>query len=521
MKFKTHVKPRIQFTTKLTPSECEAINKVHEREISVGIRPKYVYVNEKQKQFLQARQKTRLMLAGRGSGKTRGGIGYGSAQRVKAMPKGRFFLAGPTFTHILKNLINEVTNAWHSLGWLRDEDFVMWKRPPKTWELPYSGAEKFEHTISFKNGSCIDILSMDRPDAIRGVSYDGGDWDEYALSNEENWTSVVAPTLRGNIDKFHNQYLHQNVNFFTSIPRTTKGYHVFGFEEKAKSMPDDYFFLEANAYDNIMFWGEKGIERLRNEMGHLRFEVEVMNRRITKAESAFYHKFEIETHTYKSQNDFEFDGNNYLIGKAKDVKSDELIELSFDFGGWFNCCTAYQEREGVEYCVKEFYQKGQNTLSDLIRDVVKHFASHKYKLMRVWGEPRGHNPKDNALTSYQTIKETFASCGWACEIEVPTGYKTEFHSERFDFINEILLENRSDLPKVRFNYENAANLILTLQTTEVNEKKEKDKSREKDRDYPQEKATHLTDSFDYYIMQKYGWLKLNGQIDRGGEVMVL
>jgi hypothetical protein len=490
-----------------------------------------VYVNPKQKAFLLSKAKTRLMLAGRGSGKTRGGIGYGSAMRVQMLPQSKTFLAGPNFGHILNNLMGEITEAWRTLGWERDKHFVLWRRPPKNWTQPFKAPEKYEYTASFRNGSCINLLSMARPDLIRGLSLDGGDWDEFALAEKENWTDIVLPTLRGNIDKFGHHYLHRNVNFLTSIPRTSRGYHVYEIEEKFKEEVKrrgenntiDYYFLEANARDNILFWGEDGIERLRRDMGHLRFSVEVMNERLSKAERAFYHKYNPDTktgHAYVAEYDYAFDDENWKLQGTKDVVKDEILEVSFDFGH-FNSCTVWQERNGVEYCVKEFFKEGNNTLSDLVKEFCKYFENHKCKVVQVWGEPRGHNPKDNAVTSYETIANTFNKLGWSINIGVTAGYRTEFHAERYDFINEIFSEYREDLPKIRISKEGAPYLDLTLQTTEVKKDKEKDKSLELKKEFPQEKATHLTDTFDYYIMQKYGWIQKMGESAHSGEYSIL
>ena len=493
------------FTSKLTPKECQTWAKIRKTDIAAGHVPKYVYVNPKQQEILNATQKTQVVIIGRGGGKS-WAMKLSMLQRANKLKRGRFFIASTSFKQLLTKSLAGLEQTWFELGLVKGKDYVMWRRPPKGWELPYSAPEVWDNCIVMRNGSCFELLSLDRPDLSRGGSYDGGDIDEAALLKREDWTRIILPSLRGNTHLFED-VLHHNVRMYSSIPRKSSGYWLLEYEKMAKAKPKQYAFIEGNAYDNIHVITEDGIERMREEMDYLEFEVEVMNRRIQRAEKAFYHKFDVDKHTYLPNYDYEFDGNGYLVKGCKDVQKDEFLEISFDFGGWFNCCTIWQERDGVEYCVKEFYRKGADTLSELMRDVCKFYVNHKYKMFRIWGEPAGHNPKDNAPTSYATIETVINECGWSSETAVVKGHKTEFQKDRFEHINEIFLEMRRDLPTIRLNYDLTPNLILTLQTTEVKYDNNKDKDNEKERSFPQEKATHLTDTFDYYIMQKYGRVK--------------
>ena len=50
-------------------------------------------------------------------------------------------------------------------------------------------------TITFPNGSVLKIAGADEPDSIRGVDYDGGACDEWAMMKYETWTTVVEPII--------------------------------------------------------------------------------------------------------------------------------------------------------------------------------------------------------------------------------------------------------------------------------------------------------------------------------------
>ena len=111
------------------------------------------------------------------------------------------------------------------------------------------------------------------------------------------------------------------------------------------------------------------------------------------------------------------------------------------------------------------------------------------------------------------VIERFKSRGWRTELRVNGGY-TRKHAERHTWINEIMEEVNAALPKLRISEMNCKDLIIAVQLAEVGPDFSKNKSKEKDRSYPQEHATHYTDALDYYFVQKYGHL-MAGQ-GRGG-----
>ena len=77
------------------------------------------------------------------------------------------------------------------------------------------------------------------------------------------------------------------------------------------------------------------------------------------------------------------------------------------------------------------------------------------------------------------------------------------HRDKFFFMYEILREENTRLPKVRFNLRNAKVVMMSMQQTPILDNFEKDKKSER-RSIPQELATHLSDTVDYYLCTKYG-----------------
>jgi len=481
-------------------------------------RSKTLYLNEKQLQFLQAMQPVKIALAGRGWGKS-SLIGFGQRQKMSALPRAKFFFASTTYNQILTKTLPAAENIWQEMGMVEDVHYSVGKKPPKHFALPYAPPRKWQNVISIYNGFCIEMLSMDRPDLARGGSYDGGEVDEMALIKQEVVTKVLLPSIRGNSHRFSSP-LHQQFCGYTSVPWKPSGYWVLDYEEKQKQDPDEYFLIEGTAYDNIEILGQKYIDRLEREMSYLEFQVEVMNRRFMKVPDGFYHAFDDKKHTYSPEYEYGEGVRGITVVGTKDVNSEALLEVSFDFSGWFNCCTIWQEQGNTERCVANLYVKEDQKLNELIKKFCQRYKEHKVKFVRVWGEPRGHDPLPMTPSIYETIKALFESEGWGCEIAVKAG-RTNNHLERHQFMADILLERNPTLPKVSINEESCKELIIAIQVTEITQDMKKNKSKEKDRNFPQEHAPHLTDTMDYYLIQKHGWKFFNDVNYRAGEAIFL
>lgn len=431
------------------------------------------------------------------------------------MPKSKGFLSSTTYNQLLTKTLPAVESKWAEMGLTEGEDYVIGMRPPREWEACLQEPRRYENIISFSNGRRIELLSMDRPDLARGGSYTDGAVDEAALVPQEHITRVLLPSLRMGLIEFGGHWAHKNLRLYTSIPWKPSGYYILDYEEKAKANPGRYAFIESNALDNVEVLGMDYIKMLEAELPYLEFLVEVMNQRIRKVRDAFYHKFDADRHTYSVR---------YLYGEGErgivtngmadpHYKSDEALDLSFDFSGWFNCAIAFQEgrmREGgaqrvVEYGLHQFFVKqDEGKVGELVDKICAHYSAHKFKVARLWGEPRGHDAKaDTPETLFQQIQKRFVRNGWKVEIRVKPG-QVKAHRERNYYMNDVLAE-QTPLPILRLNDQTCKDAIIAMQVTSVKGDFQKDKSNESNRDFPQEQATHFTDLIDYYFTQKHGW----------------
>ena len=454
-----------------------------------------------------------MFLGGRGSGKTtvEGGEQYRNMQQ---MPRSKGFIASSTYAQLLNSTLPAVEMKWTEMGLVEGEDYVIGIRPPKTFEKALDEPRNYTNVISFQNGRRIQLMSMDRPDLQRGGTFTDGALDEAALVSHDHVTRVMIPSLRGMIREF-NTPLRGVFRAYTSIPWKPSGYWALDYEAKAQSDPGMYHWEEASAYDNIDVLGADYLARLEAELPYLEFVVEVMNQRVRKVSDAFYHKFDPEAHSYSVRYLYDEGARGIITNGVMDphYKQDNVLDLSFDFSGYFNCATAWQDghitdgrnKRRAEYCLHQFFVKSEEgKVAELVDKICAHYIRHKFKLVRLWGEPRGHDPKpDTPRTMFQQIQDRFISNGWQVEIRVKPG-QAKAHKERNYYLNEVLAETNAALPVVRFNDATCKDAIIALQVTAVKDDFQKDKSKESDRAFPQEHAPHFTDTFDYYIMQKHG-----------------
>lgn len=471
-----------------------------------------LYLNPKQYHFFATEKPFKMFLGGRGSGKTTV-AGIEIYQDMATMPRGRAFLSGSTYGGLLNITLPGIERKWNELGLEEHVDYVIGVRPPAHFEKCLDEPRKYQNVISFQNGYRILLFSMDRPDLNRGGSFVAGDLDEAALVDHEAVTRVLIPSLRG----YTREYRHNRRGMFrayTSIPWKPSGYWVLDYEAKAEGKSSEYHFTEATAMDNIDALGEDYIRRLEAEMPYLEFLVEVMNQRIRKVADAFYHAFDPERHTYSVKYLYDENGRGIATTGIMDrnYNDDEVLDASFDFSGYFNCCTVFQSRRyrdstgGAhtgEFLLRQlFVKQEEGKVAELVDKFVAQYSDHKNKLVRLWGEPRGHDPKpDTPKTLFQQIADRLRAAGWRVEIKVMAG-QVRSHKERCEFINELLKE-QGTLPRLRINDQTAKDVIIAMQVTGTRDDGSKDKSKEKDRAFPQEHAPHFTDCVDYYLTQKY------------------
>lgn len=397
-------------------------------------------------------------------------------------------------------------------------DYVIGRKPPKHWIEPFAPPKDYKHIISFSNGYHIMLLSFERPELFRGVSLDSLDLDESALIPKDKLDEALIPTVRGNIHKLvHNHHLHHSICDFSSSPWLPQGQWIFETEDLAKKYPDEYFFLAATAIDNFDVLGMDYFKRQAKIMTKLKFDVEILNKRLKKVENCFYPSFRTihidhNVYNYKQQDE----GLDKVEGYI-DYSPNMPIELSFDFNAAFMSCIVSQFKyaENQLRFIDELFVK-HSTIERLIGKFISNYQTHTNKMVHIYGDRNGFEvDKVSGQIFYETIQRRLLEHGWYSEIKaIPSNIE---HKTKYSLINYGLSESSQTLPRVRINQFNCGNLIASIYNSPVNDDFTKDKTSESKDGIEQELATHLSDAFDYRVYML--WAKQSGvSTSQSGEV---
>ena len=480
-----------------------------------------VYLNEKQCRFLTAPQIEKGFCGGRGAGKTRT-IGYHLYLLVTQLPRSKGFILGLTYNQILTKFAPPILQVLEQLGFCEHVSektpghFVIGKQPPSYWIKPYDSPKSYSNIISFCNGCCVELISFDRKDLNRGGSYDWGIVDEAQLLPKDRWDREIRPSVRGNIYRY-NSPLHHSIIYTGSMPWKATGFWFPDMKIEAQKRPQDVFYLQATAWDNIHVLGKPYLDRLKQSLPLLVYQVEVMNQRLSQLPNCFYDSFKIERHCYSDSYNYYDDDEGTNITDS-DYNPKQPLEISMDFNAAFTSMVVGQEhtKDRAFKFIRCFYEKPKAAIVDgsgelvdsrsIIERCIDQFISfyketHKSSV-KVWGDRNGNNRQANSeYTFYEQIERQLKKHGF--NVQLMVGRRLDpLHRLKHFTINLLLAEGNPRLPKLRINENTCKELIMSIQASPVTSDFKKDKSSEQ-LDIPQERATHLSDCFDNLIYPKY------------------
>lgn len=141
-------------------------------------------------------------LIGRGGGKTVGIIGPWAVRIAEAMPGHLGGIFGKTYEHLDDNIIPKILLGITSLGYTQGEDFVVGVRPPAAWPKCLYHLKKFDKTITWRNGSTFQSVSLKVKGGANAFDFQSGIFDEVKYYNPLQIADEVLPAFRGFEDKF-------------------------------------------------------------------------------------------------------------------------------------------------------------------------------------------------------------------------------------------------------------------------------------------------------------------------------
>lgn len=467
---------------------------------------KEFYLNPIAQLFLQAMQLVKVLIAGRGFGKSFIN-GIQIMMHVQNMPRSRGLFLGATYTQILTNTLLPIKSAWNIFGYVEGVHYVIGKRPPDYFQHPFMKPDRYENVISWWNGAVVILASMDRPALNRGGNNDWIVTDESLLIKREEYDRNISPSIRGSHTSLRGKKGHLSETFTSSMPFGTIGKWLLDMEALAKDPTQDTFYIEGTSWHNRVIIGDEVLKKWKRTMSPIIYLIEVMNKRL-QAGSLFYPAL-TDAHFYTADNYSHIDNLGYEISEKrnsrwdKDCLPNEPLNISHDWGA-FNCITVdqfYRSTNTLRF-LNFLHVSHPEIIDDLADKFCEYYRYHKNKTVYQWGDKSGNKKEANAKQTYfDQFAARLRKKGWRVILKKVGDVE---HLTRHDFINGC---HRSEYPiRIEYNAINCKDLRVALETAGMKDNK-KDKSSENNPNVKQEHATHGTDAHDYRVCHGFIHLK--------------
>jgi len=326
--------------------------------------------------------KSQVDIHGRGTGKSYI-IGWEMNEIIRKMPRSVTSITGRTYGQILTRTLPSTMKFLERVGYIKDRDYVIGRKPPKHFKDSYEKINKYDNFISFLNGTGFLMLSQEREGSSRGPNLDREIVDEALTLIKSRYDEEVSPANRGNEEFFgiknpNPVRQHHGFRYVSSMPYSQEQKWLLDFGNyyeqeagiqlfdtwnrivklqlqliKAKQQEDRNLFKQiwhevirlkskiapftsksgllftlANAFDNIENLGFSYIIREYEKQSLLTFMVEILNWVVDKIEDCYYH-IDPEKHVYYDATNDDFitsfaQNNNY------DAKLLEAPDCRFD-----------------------------------------------------------------------------------------------------------------------------------------------------------------------------------------------
>lgn len=446
-----------------------------------------MYINPKQRDFLQATQKRKVFMGGRAGAKT-STLGLQNAFRMQAMPRARVGWVCHSLTHLKEKVVPVAFDILKRCGYREHKankrgHYVMFKKPPSYFQTAYQPPVDYENAITFANGYTIQLMSWFKADTQRGLRLDAMDIDEAGWLDKSIYDSVLMPTVSGNFFRFEGNPYHHQICMYTSKPRIPKGFWINDYQHLAQEYPDQYHFTIATSWDNVEVLGRETLERWKKEMHPIEYRLEVLCEDVGKMPDAFYDEY--------------FEDRHSIFSNHSMIDPDQGLLVSFDFNAGFICCVVAQLQGNRLVIVKELFVKGTKIINHLLDELLNEYIDHPSKSISIYGDRSGHNRRvDRDGSIYSDIQAYIQGAEWHVTTKAMTAYPG--HQNRHQIINNIFAGNESF--EIMVDRRECVYLNICLQNTRTKLDYQKDKSSETDANVPGEQSTHLTDAFDYLVI---------------------
>lgn len=455
-----------------------------------------------------APQKHLNLEGGRGLGKSFI-VGRRIQQIVNQMPRSKCAIVGRTYEQLFTRTLPSTINGLNHLGFVKGLHYWVNTRPPKQWLIPeaYEPPLSYDYCITFYNGTTFQLVSLDKTESGRGFNFDAVIGDEAALLDFDKLQNNVLLSMRGNLEKFRKCPLHFSTLFVSTTPVNNKGKWFLKREELALEFPKEYFYLRASSYYNLENLGSEYFRNLKRVLIPSIYNAEVECRRNNAADKPFYPTFNYEKHTYTASND------NYLISILRnnklpeelnslfdtDVDKAKPIDVAMDYNAAINWLICGQPGKDEYKNINAFFVKTPKTLIDVVNDCCRYYRYHDCKEVNYFYDHTAvHLDAMRTKSFSEEVRDAFIANGWKVNM-IYCGQAPKHGVKRLFFETVFSELPNSRTMKIRINAERCKYMIASIEqagSVDSRDGIKKDKSSEKDKNTPQEEATHGSDAFD-------------------------
>jgi len=432
------------------------------------------------------------------------------------MPRSSIALVGATYSQILTRTLPSTIQGLELLGYKKDVHYFVGRKAPASWKWPeaYQPPLNYEHAIHWYTGTTFHMISLDMANGGRGLNVDGVIGDEAALFDYDRLFANVLATVRGNLDRFRGNPLHQNSLFASSVPMTVKGKWLLKMEAEAKTDPKKILYLRADSMHNYRNLGPKWFRDNKRIMTPMIYNAEIRNIRPGKLENGFYPQFKDDRHC---RDDF---NNGYLMGLDWDTKkameagcradgdlvTGQPLDIACDYGASFNGVVTGQEAYREYRYLSAMHRLSPHLIDEVIEDWCKYYQWHNCRIVNYYYDQTAKGG-GHSETFKDMVVRVLVKNGWTVN-EIDIG-AVPSHHDRYLFWGIAHQEKDSRLPVFRYNTTNCKWMVLSINNAGVLQGRngfEKDKRPERNKREDQSETTHYSDAHDTLGYAKFGGL---------------
>lgn len=505
-----------------------------------------LYLNDAQMYALMMMARDEIFVCGRGTGK---GLiqAFRLLAMVQQMPGCTLGFVGPSYKKTLMTTLPSMLIHLERAGYKRDIHYCVNRRPPKAlhWKSPRFVPESWEHTVSFYNGSVVQLITQDREGASNGLSLDGLIIDEAKFIDFEKLKNETFQTNRGSEMFYGNCPLHHGMTITCDMPVTKKGSWflkykddmdpriveiveglVFEYQRYRNRFPlrtaetDKYMryleqelvywrrkcvlYKEYPSTVNLAILGEDFIRRMKRELPPMTFLTSIMCVRVGIAQDGFYSGIVEAVNYYDAPNRHFLDSFDYAVpeGTQEDCRMDgdldpnKPIIIGMDANTNINWLVAAQvDNRGKLRILKSFYVKYERKIPELIDDFSLYYKYHQRKQVVFYYDHTfvGQVYYTHGDDIHTEVEKHLRRNGWLVDA-IYIG-QTMPHLERNLLINRMFRGRARH--QVLINRENNEDLLISIESAGVYNGK-KDKRAEKLAETEEDRLEARTDGSDAF-----------------------